>query len=269
MSIPAFGWAIEQGRARNLPSSVRLVLIALANWVKGDEAWPCQETLRADTGLTIRTIHEAVRRLQKEKLIEVCRRGKSRTYRFLRDVNGADGEPNEHRKPLPVKVRTPETIAGETVEAVAGVEAEHRKSTHEHRKLLPKTPETISTNPLSDPSKTQGRKNLRSARATLPADWSPNEQVIVFGCSVGLSRAEIAFEADRMRDWAAAKGEACHDWDARFRNWLRREATDRNRANRRVPPKAVHDQIRDDWQLTSFLTPQFDDDKPPPGRLLS
>lgn len=64
------------------------------------------------------------------------------------------------------------------------------------------------------------KKKPRAARATgLPSDWTPNDD----HRAIGLERnVNVQDEAVKMRDWALAKGEVKKDWDAAFRNWLRR-----------------------------------------------
>jgi hypothetical protein len=117
--------------------------------------------------------------------------------------------------------------------------------------------------PLGSPPKPGGR------RATLlPEDWVPNPKAMALGVDLGLAAAEVLFEADRMRDWARDKRAKGADWDARFANWLRREALDRRAQRYRAQP--AKPTLAEEWGLKSFLTPNFDDDEEPePGRLLS
>ena len=64
------------------------------------------------------------------------------------------------------------------------------------------------------------KKKTPSARGTaFPNDWTPNDthRAIAVERNVDLD-AELV----KMRDWALAKGEVKKDWDAAFRNWLRR-----------------------------------------------
>jgi hypothetical protein len=72
----------------------------------------------------------------------------------------------------------------------------------------------------------------------------------------------VLFEAEKMRDWARSKAVKGADWDARFNNWLRNEATDR-RTRRYLPAKTT---LQAEWGLKSFL---LDDEEPAPDRLLS
>lgn len=62
------------------------------------------------------------------------------------------------------------------------------------------------------------RKGKSSARQ-LPAAWKPSEKHSAIARERGV---DLALEADKMRDWAAAGAETAVDWDARFSGWLRR-----------------------------------------------
>ena len=112
--------------------------------------------------------------------------------------------------------------------------------------------------PPSPPAKSGGRP-----ATILPDDWQPKPKAHALAHDLGLTPAEVLFEADKMRDWARAKASKAVDWDARFNNWMRNEISDR-RTRRYLPAKAAT--IADDWHLKSFL---LDDEEPPSTRLLS
>ena len=93
--------------------------------------------------------------------------------------------------------------------------------------------------PVPDPEgevrpRKRGAPRLRSV--LLPADWVPRRDEESMAAASGVS-AEA--EAAKMRDWAAAKGETARDWDARFRNWIRRAAGDGKRMAPRAGPVSV------------------------------
>lgn len=76
---------------------------------------------------------------------------------------------------------------------------------------------TVQSNPIQSHSPTESER--RAKRATpLPDDWAPTEAHRILATERGI---DCDLEAEKMRDWAAAKGETGKDWDARFRNWLR------------------------------------------------
>jgi hypothetical protein len=64
-----------------------------------------------------------------------------------------------------------------------------------------------------------GTKKTRGAQ--LRDDWRPTEQHRELANRLKL---DIALEYDRFRDHAASVGRVCRDWDAAFRNWLRKAA---------------------------------------------
>ena len=117
MSVPAFAWAIEQGRCRDLEPLERWVLAILADRANGARVcWPSQRTLVADTGLSLRSVRNILHRLATIGLIRLeDMSGKVTRYHVLRpdeprhDVPGS--RPNGHDKtPAPhagVEVQTP------------------------------------------------------------------------------------------------------------------------------------------------------------------
>lgn len=61
------------------------------------------------------------------------------------------------------------------------------------------------------------KKRARGAR--LPDDWEPNEGHREVAFAEGV---DVRVQATLMRDWAKANGVTKQDWDATFRNWLRK-----------------------------------------------
>ena len=57
-------------------------------------------------------------------------------------------------------------------------------------------------------------------KAPLPADWVPGPELCAMAAGLGVDPQRAA---DSMRDWAAANAERKADWDATFRNWVRRD----------------------------------------------
>ena len=59
----------------------------------------------------------------------------------------------------------------------------------------------------------------RPAKSALPPSWSPNDRHREQAAESGVN---CDIEADKLRDWAQATGNRYADWDAMFRNWLRK-----------------------------------------------
>ncbi len=75
---------------------------------------------------------------------------------------------------------------------------------------------------LSAPGKATKARGARP----IPTDWTPDLAHAEDARRLGL---DLGDQANRMRDWAIGKGVRRTDWDAVFRNWLRRAADDRPR----------------------------------------
>lgn len=60
--------------------------------------------------------------------------------------------------------------------------------------------------------------------AQLPADWQPKEDDAV-KLAASFPNVDIEHETDSFRDYWASRGEARADWDAAYRNWIRKAAS--------------------------------------------
>lgn len=63
-------------------------------------------------------------------------------------------------------------------------------------------------------------KPVRSAR--LPADWKPRPADIAWATEKYGDTVDEEAERDRFVDYWVSKGEARRDWDAAYRNWIRK-----------------------------------------------
>lgn len=74
----------------------------------------------------------------------------------------------------------------------------------------------------------------RSRGSTLPEDWKPCDKHYEEAVKLNLGKAAVDQMADDMRTWAIANANRAvarkADWDATFRNWLRRNAGNRRRS---------------------------------------
>ena len=194
MSAPAFAWAMEQGRRLKLPVAERMLLIAIAERFNPTVgyAFPGQETLAADTGLTARTVRDLAPQLAKRGLIRIEKVGRTLHYHIIR-ANGLDPEPAEHRKPVPVSAAenrkpvpvstsTPEIASAITPEASSsmapgkpeassGIQADTGNSPLEYRKPVPTN---LSINQEREERKKEPPKPPASGgrdRASYPTDF--------------------------------------------------------------------------------------------------
>jgi hypothetical protein len=96
----------------------------------------------------------------------------------------------------------------------------------------PQGPPALALVPQEAPVKV-ARKALSKP---LPAGWKPSPAHEALAIELAVSAPA---EAEKMRDWATAKGERKADWDAAFRGWLRRASE--SRAGPRGSPSPPRD----------------------------
>ena len=82
-------------------------------------------------------------------------------------------------------------------------------------------------------------------KTELPVGWQPNAKTWALADSLGFQTFEAQDQLERMRDWAknadGGKGRKS-DWDAAFRNWLKRAADDRkNRPSANLKRHSIAD----------------------------
>ena len=169
MSCQHFIWAMEEGRIRKLAPSDRLVLLAMADHANSiGLCWPSLPTLADYTGLSPRTCHTAVHRLEAVGLVSIELRGRVSHYTLL--MPSTDAKPlqplqgskshngSEHcqpLQPLPDKHYQP-------LQRVLGSEARPLQPLQPHPCKSP--PSTLATI-ASKPTKYNLPRNLERAYA--------------------------------------------------------------------------------------------------------
>lgn len=110
MSAPAFAWAMNRARELKLPTSNRMLLIALADRANGEcFCYPSQETLAGDTGLSSRQVRDLAPALERVGLIRIEKRGRLLYYHINRPNGMHQEQTNKSRNPVPLsETTTPE-----------------------------------------------------------------------------------------------------------------------------------------------------------------
>lgn len=233
MSIAALNWAFEQ----NVGSpSLKLVLIIMADYTNDKqnwECWPCAKTLAEMSCLNRKTIQRCLEKLrQLGVLIDTGKRcgttGQVKVYRF-------NIEQAQKRAPLKTDVKRPrndlkeaQLRATEPLEPSSSLRSEERE-TH---------------NLFPDPPPAKEKKN---GKTELPHNFVPDASAreLAGKLSVDVDRTLAEF-----RDWCLSKRPRYADWQATFRNSLRRASGSRgNRQGggnfgRRDPPSVVDAALR-------------------------
>ena len=100
------------------------------------------------------------------------------------------------------------------------------------------------------PKDTNQRARESGSRGTrLSPDFSPLPSIMELGRGRGLSDADLTDQLERFRDWAnAATGQigVKRDWQAAFRNWIKRAADDKRKTQGRyISRQSPGDALRD------------------------
>jgi hypothetical protein len=214
MSIPAFAWAMERGRALKLLPSERLVLIYLADMANGARVcWPGQETIVLFTGLALRTVRSAVDRLAGRGLIRVeDSPGRVMRYHILRDDTPANddgvGKPNGK-----VAHNPGNSSQGKRLQPRQNVPTHPGKSCPEPRDISTETPakclpdpylpkkETLERGACAPEAKAQnldsGGKEASQQAADDPDDRVPEEALIALRKQLGRTLRHQEFAPGR------------------------------------------------------------------------
>lgn len=85
----------------------------------------------------------------------------------------------------------------------------------------------------------------KSERGELPDDWEPDGKTWKLAGQLGFTSQEAWDQLERMRDWAKNAGAKGHksDWNAAFRNWLKRTADERRSKPQASRRNNLHDSL--------------------------
>jgi hypothetical protein len=237
MSNIATHWAWAKIRGSGLPSTRRLVLLAIAerhNGVSG-RCNPSLNTLIRDTGLDRNVIPAAIRDLEESGLISVRRRhGAGSHYRFIGLETGAqNGTGTETHTSMenPTSMEFPTGMEKPTATGMENPTATSMefptRTGNGTRNRTGKDVCTDSRDPHSEnrgdetqePKPTKPKRN-RSSKTALPDDFRISDSVREWYAKQGYAEPlESHFEA--FCDKARSKGYAYADWTAAFRNAIR------------------------------------------------
>ena len=206
MSIEAMGWAWRQ----DVQSKTELlVLLAIADCADSHtfEAWPSYQHLADRARVQRRTAIRAAMALEARGLLEITRRkagAKNQSNVFHVPVD----------RPVQVDILTREEVADDTSDnQTLGTPATPGSDTSDTRVVSPATPGTII-----EPSKNRGRRLRRC-----PPDFKPRPEDLE-KMSKECPSVDIDAEFRLLKDHEFDKPRKDKDWDAVFRNWIRKAA---------------------------------------------
>lgn len=216
MSMKAVLWALYDVPQEKLRGAALRILLVLADHAdtRGNGAYPSQKRLCALTGYSRRTVQETIKDLEAEGLIH---RGDQRlvshiaaNYRPIVWDLGMDAQNDRGAKTTPLKKQ--ETDAQNTAPLGAQSGAQKNDGRGAIRGAVCLRTEPNKEEPFKEPRES-------NARARKIGDWKPTPEHRALAARLNL---DCEAEAAKFTDQALDQGTLSADWDARFRNWLRR-----------------------------------------------
>ncbi|WEX87185.1 helix-turn-helix domain-containing protein [Sinorhizobium garamanticum] len=182
-------------------------LLSYMDAATGD-CFPKQETIATDLGVTDRTIRKALANLRACDWLRVEERplpkgrGKSNLYHFGDATTGSTVPVNDTNtgNEIPVNDATIGNSAQDFRNKISGA------SNKEH----------VEKNTLNRES---AKRAPRARAVPLPDNFLPDMRVAL---AAGLDRAEAERQTAIFLDYYRAKGKPMRDWNAAWRNWIRR-----------------------------------------------
>lgn len=135
----------------------------------------------------------------------------------------------------------PSQMTGDVTSDVNRIEENRREERESRSASPPADPPSPQAGFRLESSQRATKARPRQAKTALPDSWAPDLEATALARTLGVSPdAEVA----KMRDWAKAENKTKADWDATFRNWLRRAAGDQRgrqapSPDRPAPPRRM------------------------------
>jgi hypothetical protein len=195
-------------RARGLPTSVAIFLAIRYLNSKSLVAWPSIERLAGDVGADRRNVQRAIQRLVE-------------AGHLLRTVGGGKGKPNTYR--------LANSGAGDAVSPAQTAALVTPNSGASAAQTAAPAPPDSWKEPWKNPGGTTPRVKPRSStrakrRTAIPAGFNLTPEMLAYAESKGWGGNRARDEFERFADHHRQKGNAFADWQAAWRNWVRRGA---------------------------------------------
>jgi AraC-like DNA-binding protein len=232
MSVEAITWALG---AETESATDKAVLLVVANYAdEWGRCWPALQTIAAQARCSRSTAQRALKRMEEMGFL-------SRTDRRRKDGSFTSDELALHLQNKPgVKLTSGQSDRRSNTES-PGVNltplTTFEPTTTFEGSLRSPSNGTVRVARAAKPPASKPSKAKTDRGSRLPENWAPRQAEADMAAAAGFSPAEITACADGMRDWAAsATGSNArkHDWDAAFRNWLRRAIGDAAKGRRPV-----------------------------------
>lgn len=215
-------WALKKARVAD--ALHHIVLISLADHANpdGTSAWPSRATLADDARCSVRTVQRALNALESEGFI---RRGDQQlvehfpanrrpiVWDVIMTTSDQGVSRGDNVSPQDVGV-TPGAVRGDTPGHSGVTLLAHKPSSSPSGKK-----------PSYEPSVSARARATTTQGTRIPDDWMPSEAARSW-TSERMDPGRVCDTLDAFRDyWRAQPGQRGRkaDWDATWRNWVRRE----------------------------------------------
>lgn len=229
-AVMAACWPIQ------CPPTPKAVLISLAdNANDHGYCWPSIATICERTCFSKRAVIDAIQWLEEHGLLEADRtNGRHTKYQIVPNGRAPDLFASQKTGAARAPVRQVHRVTTRTGAGNAPVQQPHEpvRQMHTNRQepLNPSLRSGFGARAENSPAVDDEGKPKRSPTGTrLPQDWQPDDDDLLFASEQGVDgSAEAAKYRDYWHSVAGAKGRR-QDWDAVWRNWIRRAAEDLSR----------------------------------------
>ena len=197
-----------------------------------------QKALGASRNAVISALSELVRKGLIAKKETIINGVKFNTYRSTnRDcTSSAETEPPVQKQYKP----SAETELGGSAETAPNNKDKIIKDNKVNPPFIPPANESVSgTSPGALETNPRKRKTRLPENWFLPKDWGD------WALEQGLTESEIRTEAECFADYWRSKGETRADWQATWRNWIRRRRTFERRPLQNGSKKSIYEQNRE------------------------
>lgn len=196
-----------------------------------------------------RDMRKIIAALQEVKVLEHAgggHNGRTAKYRFTHlDPAGCPGPPCECPLALPVQNAPATPVGGSEstgYEEAANSEARQKEpatddvaGSNRHRSRSESDRPTPSASSTSSSSTTQSAGKPASRATTAPNSFPLDERMYRWAADKGIDRDRVHSETEKFLDYHRSKGTKNRDWNAAWRNWIRKAIEFSARGPARAP----------------------------------
>lgn len=202
----------------------KLVLVRLADRANSNgKCWPSLDGIAHDCGINRATVIRAIKQLERLEYIEIDRGGGRRVLNQYQVLNSRRVQPFQDEKQSQDATPISRRMQQKNRETVASC----RENGRTMRPEPSDNPHTDSTH--RKPGESRARVNgsidepKKQGKRTVPEDWQPPAELRA-ELEQRFPAVAMCDEIERFRDYSRANDKRFKNFDAAFRNWIRKAA---------------------------------------------